>query len=278
MTAKIRGLPWALSDFFRATTGRERGGIVMLAAYFDESGTHGNSELITVAGILGDTVDWQDMSIHWKKRLGKVPYFHATECAVQDGPCYGMDKDETNALSADLSSILAKQDVIGVGFSVYRDDWEYAASPRLKEEFGYEPYYFCFAGVVQQVCAWSIKHQGGEPVAFVFAKQCEYEHNAEKLMEVLRAGMTREYIGHFGWSRPQCLAELQAADLYAFETYNELLSQEIDFREGRAALTAPKRENLKTIARGIHQENIFLDTAALFSISEQIDDLWKLKP
>lgn len=123
----------------------------MLVAYFDESGTNGDSELITVAGLLGDTIEWARLEYAWNKRLGKIPYSHATECAVQDGPCRGLTRDESIALSADLSRIIASCRLLGVGGAVYRQDWAYAASALMKAQFK-DPYHFCFAMVVQQVC------------------------------------------------------------------------------------------------------------------------------
>ena len=86
---------------------------------------------------------------------------------------------------------------------------------------------------------------------------------------------TNEQIGHFGWNRPQCLEQLQAADLYAYENYLELLSQEKAFREGRAALKAPARENLKIICSGIEQDSVFFTVKNLHGFADQLDEQFK---
>ena len=42
---------------------------MILTAYYDESGTHANSPATVLAGFVGDTNEWVDFEIEWKKVL-----------------------------------------------------------------------------------------------------------------------------------------------------------------------------------------------------------------
>src|SRR5712671_616041 len=101
----------------------------MLAAYFDESGTHGQeSRVTTVAGLVGDSrVGWSRLENPWKKRLaaiperlGKISTFHATDCANQSEDFIRFSKSDSAQLSDDLATLIAGQELMAVGASVYR--------------------------------------------------------------------------------------------------------------------------------------------------------------
>jgi hypothetical protein len=83
--------PFPVAEFAYAITGRRCAYLVMLVAYFDESGTHGQASKVTsVAGLLGHSLEWSRLELPWKKRLraiperlGKIATFHATDCENQ---------------------------------------------------------------------------------------------------------------------------------------------------------------------------------------------------
>jgi hypothetical protein len=43
----------------------------MLLAYFDDSGTHGNSEIVVMAGFVGTEEQWKIFEKAWSKKLSE---------------------------------------------------------------------------------------------------------------------------------------------------------------------------------------------------------------
>lgn len=234
----------------------------MLVAYFDESGTHGNSRIVTLTGLVGRLPEWTRLEAPWRKRLGDIKCFHAVDCAATDKAFSHLNKTAAAALSADLSTVLADHGehpgLVAISGGMYRDDWRYAASDLMKREFLNDPFIFCCVMAIQQVCSWSEEFAGGEPVAFVFAKQDQYNDYMKKVALAFDQVASGKQIGHVGFGTPECLIQLQAADLFAYEIYREL-----DWQLDTPNMPAPNRENLSIFAK-----KISLDRCQHFKVDE----------
>src|SRR5438093_13725166 len=59
------------------SAGREQ-----LAAYFDESGTHNGSKVLTLCGVVSPVSQWERLGAAWQRLLEKerLPFFHAADC------------------------------------------------------------------------------------------------------------------------------------------------------------------------------------------------------
>lgn len=249
----------------------------MLVAYFDESGTHGKaSRVTTVAGLLGHTTYWHRLELPWKKRLaaiepalGSVATYHATDCANQDKDFRKFSKADSETLAIDLATLIADRDeLIAIGAAVYRDEWEYCASPKLKSQFR-TPYHFCLTMALMQICDVSRNGANSDPVALVFAKQGEYDDYSKAIHEIAyESDRFRKYLGNFSFGQPRCVIQLQAADLFSYETYRELLTQ-LDEPELKMA----KREPLRIIDKKIRNECAIAGLEMLHKFSDGLDRL-----
>lgn len=208
--------PFPILEFSYAIRGK-RGGIVMLVGYFDESGTHDQSKVVSIAGLVGDTLEWSRLERPWKENLAtsRIPVFHASQRQ-------GLSDGLWDSLIAGLCIAIGDRDLFVVGSSISRDDWDRCAPPGLKALYQDNPYHFCFVFTMQQINQWSKDHGGGEPVALVFAEQKEYMTQARNFYEIYRESDEYNKLGSFSWGKPQCLIQLQAADLIAFETYHNI--------------------------------------------------------
>lgn len=232
MTSECRGLPWSITEFHWATTGRNQGGIAMLAAYFDESGTHDNSLVVSIAGLVGHMRDWHRLEAPWKRNLktSRIEVFHAS--ARPDGMSDGL----WGSLKNGLADAIHDQELTVIGTSLSRRDWDLCATQGFRDVYHNNPYHFCFAVTMQQINRWSNMHAGGEPVALVFAEQKEYETAAKETYELYRHSDEYDKLGTFTWGKPQCLIQLQAADLVANETYHNVKSR-VRHGEGNYAVS-----------------------------------------
>lgn len=240
----------------------------MLVAYFDESGTHGEAARVTtVAGLVGDSREWARLEYEWRKRLGQIKCFHATDCAAGDGEFRGLSVEDRRDLSINLAKIIASSGdrLVAVGGAVYRDDWNYAVSDIIKAQF-HTRYHFCLSMALMQVSELSLKHADGDPVAYVFAKHDEYGEYAQTIHEVFSKSKTLP-IGHMGFGEPKCVVPLQMADLYAYENYKELLTQ-LD----EPGLRVAKREQLQIIHKGIFNDSRIATVGCIHAIATDFEE------
>jgi hypothetical protein len=62
---------------------------MMIRGYFDDSGTHGNSSVVVLGGLIGNVEQWERFEIAWAARLADplpgynkppLPMFHLSAC------------------------------------------------------------------------------------------------------------------------------------------------------------------------------------------------------
>ena len=240
----------------------------MLVAYFDESGTHGNqSRVVTVAGLLGDTLEWARIEPPWKKLLGEIGVFHATDCANQEGNFRYLTKRQSASLADGFASLVADRRLVTIGASVYMDDWNYGASPALKAQWK-TPYHFCLSVAIIQACKASKELAGDDTIAFVFATQPQFEGYARFIHEVYGESESFPSVGSLCFASPQSVIPLQAADLYSYETYRELLAQ-LD----TPGLTAPARSSMRIIESALPSRNVVANINYLHKCSDGLESV-----
>src|ERR1700704_1880586 len=98
----------------------ERRLLLILAGYFDESGTHDTAEAITVAGYLSTPERWVLFEQEWSVALEEygIAFFHMTDFA-NGAPPYDTWTPELKVERFDrLAKIINQHILIGVGYSI----------------------------------------------------------------------------------------------------------------------------------------------------------------
>jgi hypothetical protein len=82
---------------------------VILTAYFDESGTHGDSPATVVAGLVGSTRQWAGFEAGVNRLKGKYGFqeFHTKKFKKNQGDFKGWDDPKKTAFLADLTALVA---------------------------------------------------------------------------------------------------------------------------------------------------------------------------
>jgi hypothetical protein len=221
--------------------------IVMLQAYFDESGTNGKEPLTVISGFIATDTTWLDFDTSWRsaikhdlKDLG-LAWFHMVECengTKQFAPW--ASKPELRRFAAKtMADVIVKSGLKGFWSSVDFPDWCDATTPAFKTRYR-KPYYFCFEDCLQQIAAWVSEFAPGESVKLIFAEQDEYQDRAAIIYGDYMKGKPLAPLQSLDSARMQGCARLQAADMAVYCTNKQmvadLLGKETKERIYRSAL------------------------------------------
>src|SRR6266481_415092 len=81
----------------------------ILTAYLDESGTHGESPIMVMAGYLGTAVQWARFEADWSVLLGRggVTYVHAVDLFNRAAQFRSWKAEAINAFALELNQVIA---------------------------------------------------------------------------------------------------------------------------------------------------------------------------
>jgi hypothetical protein len=207
--------------------------VLDLYAFFDESGTDRNSNIVVVAGYIAPAADWNLLESQWLQALKErnAPYYHATdaEATVPRGPYTGWTVEQARELTDCMASIIASIDILrGVGVHVRTADW-IAATDLIKPHLELretKKFHSQLFNLPFQILAKSCIDvmldclrtdlPAHEKVAFIFEDN-DFKHATLGARNILkREHPLRARIGSIGFEEKQDFAELQAADLFAW--------------------------------------------------------------
>lgn len=209
----------------------------LLAAYFDETGTHGESELVLIAGLLTQGDIWKGFEAAWLAQLKvfEVPYFHGAECEDGRGIFAALDRPLRNLLSEGLAKVIANHRPIPVMSSIFRADWDRFKNGPIGQRYG-DPYNLCFENCVRQAVTWCHLHSPNETVALIFERQTNFSVTADKLFQAYKSNVIwGRQLTSLTFADPLDYPPLQAADLLAYEQTKALQAA----RKGASFLSRP---------------------------------------
>jgi hypothetical protein len=203
--------------------GQSRSILLVLSAYFDESGHSANSRIVSMAGWLAPPNIWGSFSVDWKSVLDdpefRVSVFHMNDFENQWGEFKSgwNDKNKRYRFLEKLVEVIKGHDLCGIGSVILMS--EYEASRELREERTNDAYFLnfqlCSSDSVQIVA----RKFNAERVSFVFATQQEYVGRLPALYQKVQSWSNTKRFGPIAYDTPQKMIPLQAADLIAYETF-----------------------------------------------------------
>src|SRR5947208_1882062 len=115
----------------------------MLAAYFDESGTHSESPIVAVAGFLAPQERWIEYEAKWSRLLEKwgLSDFHMADYENRQGVYATLANPARVELLASLIEVIAATAWVGIAVALVKADYA-AISKAENVTFGSE-YSFC---------------------------------------------------------------------------------------------------------------------------------------
>ncbi|MHB8267813.1 DUF3800 domain-containing protein [Bradyrhizobium sp.] len=196
----------------------------MLGAFFDDSGTHGDSPVVAMGGLLGTERQWDIFAHRWDVLLkaplpGKprLEQFHLYPCRRGLGEFASYNLAERDRLTYLFRRIIVDTDFVTLASAVDKKAWRELLVGELAEQVG-DPLEFCFYKCVDLVIRTIRYRRPGEPVCFFFdegtrdrigplAYAIRMQKNVYPEIEKIIFAPVKELIA------------LQGADMIAYETF-----------------------------------------------------------
>lgn len=205
-----------------------------LAGFFDDSGTHGDSRFVVVAGGVASLRQWDRLSKEWERTIGPWKlsrgYFHMADFVSGYNDYHGWTPLEKCYRLRALVRIICEHVRVLVGNAVVQGDFNAALEICPSSVIG-TAYRFCAFLALPAVDHWRRRSPRRNPVALIFERGNKLKNEYGQLLTQLGDfDRTREKYGisHFDDATKQEWIPLQAADLIAYATYKCLAQSQID--------------------------------------------------
>lgn len=196
----------------------------MLAAFFDDSGTHPGSPVVALGGLLGTEAQWNAFGVAWGDLLdrplpGKPPLrqFHLSPLRVSDGEFKDYRPAERDHINYLFRRVILDTGLVTLAAAVNRTAWDDLVIGPLAAEFG-KPEELCFFKCIESVVHTVRARKPGQQVRIAF--DAGVRPNLE-LWARYTLTQPEKYpeIAGIGFAKVSEVLALQGADLIATETY-----------------------------------------------------------
>lgn len=228
----------------------------MLTAYFDDSGTHGKSEIVLWSGVFGNQQQWARFNKEWSAVLkepcpkwGPLKRFHMTECQSSRGEFTGWTRNETDYLVWSLIDIIVQCGLYANGLAVARKHWDAAITGDAVRAFG-DAEGYCLRICYVRSLNWARKYTDDVHISYLFDRRPERHFENQRIFDVFKRYSeielqpphleTIEFVSSYDH------LPLQAADLIAWEMYQQAI---LNLKEGRYQ-RRPNRRQLSKLIKG----------------------------
>jgi hypothetical protein len=237
----------------------------MLGAYFDDSGTHGSSEIVLLAGIAGTEWELTSLECAWRKHLNspldgqkpRLKRFHMTECQNSLGEFTGWSRTETDYFCHQLQTEIIESGVYGYGYACSRKDWNELITGDHRKILG-DAEGSCAWNCFLRASGWAQCNTFDPTMTFVFDNRPHREREIKVYFDVFQRWVDPppELVG-IAFLNSYDVVPLQAADMIAWELYqhaNDILK--FGFQEPRRAQFRRLISSMKLDAQIARRERI----------------------
>jgi len=201
--------------------------MLMLAAYFDDSGTHDGSKLVVWGGFIGTAEQWSGFDKAWRTKLARplpsksrLTKFGLADCEGHHGEFAGYSTAQSDLLQNECRELIVQAGVIGLAYAVERECWDRLVQGAAREFFGGDAeaacFSACFNGAVERAARFF-------PDDLMLSVHFDRGRKSPKL-DTLIDRATKSYRGspaivNLSYNRVIDFTPLQAADIIATENY-----------------------------------------------------------
>jgi hypothetical protein len=198
--------------------------VAFLEVYFDESGSHDGSPVLSVGGYLFEKEQCGALDGEWKlvlERFG-LPYFRMSACAHNQKPFDHLSRDECIEVEKAVIALINKYALLGLGMVVNEHDygtWFEGPNPAGS------PYSFCCWQILAGIRTWIKRNQFQGEIAYFFEAGHASRPEANTLMNRIFSNShlkeAYHYVGH-SFVDKQKVRPVQTADILAWHQATQI--------------------------------------------------------
>ena len=203
--------------------------ILVLHAYFDETGGSEDKDVTGVAGFVYDKPGLMAFTDAWEPKVrGLSKPYRTSSCNAARGPFSNWETGERERLMEDLASLISDHALAGFVVAMRKCDFEDAAEngPGIRRILD-SPYTICLTQVLLEVSKWAMETARSEGVYCWFEDGGHHQKQAHDFVGRLSADANSraDFAGIRGWSwqpKSECVV-FDSADLLAWEWQRNIL-------------------------------------------------------
>jgi hypothetical protein len=200
--------------------------MLMLAAYFDDSGTHDDAKVVTWGGFIAPVEQWAAFDVAWRAKLaspmgGKPPLkcFHLSHAQALQPPFDCYTRTEMELLQNEFRQIIIDNRLMGLAYAVERKTWDRLAPDQARKLFG-DAEIMCFSACFNGAIERAVKYW---PNDLMLSLHFDLGRRSPKL-DAIRDHVRSVYRGapaliNISFDAVDLMTPLQAADIIATENY-----------------------------------------------------------
>ena len=236
----------------------------MIKIYIDESGTHPESDVVTVAAYAGRQKAWKKWTDEWRKAKRPIKVYHAADSANLHGEFKGWSPEKRNELAKKLLPIIANNKIAGAVVGLHLGEFRKAVKDKkeIPDALG-NPYTTCFHWLVQTLLELLKHNKATESLKFIH-EQNDFEGEARAAFDFIKENANPNGVplklvfGGKGGNMP-----LQAADILAYEGNKRFRDPDKPERKAWQALDPKNR--IVAVQFGKDNMNKLVESVAQFT-------------
>ena len=141
--------------------------ILVLQAFFDETGGHESHDVTAVAGFVYNKAGLTEFTEAWGRRVASLPmpYYRSASCNAGAEPFTppDWDRDRRESFMDELANLSTRHALAGFVVATRKSDYEDACEngPGIKKLI-HSPYTLCLMGVLSEVSDWVARTSSGK--------------------------------------------------------------------------------------------------------------------
>jgi hypothetical protein len=196
----------------------------MLGAFFDDSGTHPDSPVVAIGGLLGTEEQWDVFAPAWSKLLAeplpgkpKLSQFHLSPCRAAKGEFRDYREVERDLVTAEFRRVILNTGLMTVAAAVNRIAWNELVVGEIADRVD-SPEELCFYKCVESVIKIIRLCTPGEQIIMVVDQGTKSKLDWWRRAFLLQQQKYPELLSMF-FAPVAGVVALQGADMIATETY-----------------------------------------------------------
>jgi len=202
----------------------------MITVYFDDSGTHPESDVAVAACYVGEVDQWRALERDWQgaRTAEGFEVFGMADILGGKEKFRDWPEEKRDRLIRRLISVMQIRSRKGFSYSVVKSEYDAVMTEQLKKRIGRFHYSFAVRGCLAAIANWRREFDIIGPMEYVFDQMSQGKGEIEAILNELIHDGDGEIFGleTGGWAfqSKKSLAPLQGIDILAHESYRHMVS------------------------------------------------------